>query len=137
MAVYTTRAELERLFGEGNIAIWATLDGVTSRDLITARITQAITDAQEETDAYLRGGVVTVPFTTVPTLVAKACARLAGVDLYESRGLEDESVGKSGEHRFEIHRRRALEFLGKVKSGAIRLAADPDSESYPEVVSQT
>ena len=55
MSTYCVRADVEAVYGTGNVAKWADLNNNGSAGEITARIAWAITAASNEIDDMLRG----------------------------------------------------------------------------------
>lgn len=133
---YCTRANIEAWFGKANVARWADLDnyGVTSD--ISARITAAITYADALIDARLLGGPYDIPFTSPPELIKQTSARLAGVWLYEGRGVQDvNSETGAPEHRLKHHADAALKLLDDIRRGRFRFDLD-EATAIPEVITE-
>ncbi|HPS52794.1 MAG TPA: DUF1320 family protein, partial [Phycisphaerae bacterium] len=90
---YATKSEIESVFGKSNVASWSNLDNEMSGADDT-RIASAISYADSIINARLRGGRYALPLVnsqgTVPGLVKDWAAKLAGVWLYECRGLFDD-----------------------------------------------
>ena len=137
--MYCTRADIEVLFGIANVQQWANLESgdVTDPAVLTAiaaRIALAIADGQALVDARLLSGPYEVPFVTVPRIIAKINARLAGVDLYESRGVQDyDEVSGKPHHRLAWHAARAEQDLRDILIGKLHFAVH---ETCPAVVKE-
>lgn len=135
---YSVRADIETVYGKIEVAKWADLDGDGVADDIASRITNAITRADAQIDDTLRGGPYTVPFTTVPQIIADISAKLAGVLLYEPRGVRDfDPDTDRPQHRLHWQRRSVENDLQSIKNGRMRLsvAATVHTDvSYPQAV---
>lgn len=98
MSTYCARSDIEATFGVMNVKKWAALEDDYTAANITTRITQAIAVASEDIDDILRFAGFEIPCVnssgTTPTTILQICADLAGVWLYESRGIDD--VGRDG-----------------------------------------
>ena len=129
------RGDTEAIFGIGNVAKWADLDEDQSATKIAARIGRAIIYATTDFYDRLRGGVVAIPFTTPDHTSISLCARLAGVWLYESRGVEDwdPETGAPG-HILTWHRDHVYRELNKIKNGQRRIEQTRVSEDLPAAV---
>ncbi len=98
MSTYCTRSNIEATFGVQNVEDWAKLQSSYEAADITTRITRAIAVASEDIDDTLRAAGIEVPCVadddSTPTTIEQICADLAGVWLYESRGVEN--LGRDG-----------------------------------------
>ncbi len=87
-------------------------------EVATARVEQAISDADEEINGYL-GARMSVPVSPVPESLRRLCVDLAVYNLYSRRE-------KVPEHRIERYR-CAVRFLEQVALGRISLGqGDPE-----------
>lgn len=118
---WSSRSELETLFGATNISMWADLENTGNAPLIQTAINSALAVATDEAQSLLRGGACGEITSPSPAL-RKAVTQLAGVHLYEARGVKDASEDKSGYHKLTAHSRAAREFLLRVSAGQIRLS---------------
>lgn len=132
---YCARSDVEGIFGTDNVTKWADVDEDENAATITARITTAIGVATNDVDVRLRGGPYTIPFSEVDLLVRDVTARLAGVWLYESRGIEDFNP-QTGQaiHLLSWHRSHAYKTLKEIKTQKLRLGIDAATEDMPVVV---
>lgn len=130
---YIDRADIESVFGAKSVSQWADLDGEKSLDTIDARITEAIAAAEELADDMLRGGPFVVPITaTLPRTLKRAIAKIAGVDLYEARGVADYNPETGvAVHRLMWQKKAALDVFKMVKSGEIQLILTRTSSAVP------
>jgi phage gp36-like protein len=132
---YATTAQLYTAFGQKNVRAWADLDNEEVDADIDARIAAALADAETTVDDRLRGGPYEVPFTTVPTQVRRATVLLAGVLLYESRGVKDfnEETGQQ-QHQLSFQKKEAEGLLEDIRRGRLRLNVATEVVRYPQVV---
>ena len=89
-AAVITADDLHAIFGKVNVEKWADLDSNKKQSTINDRISKAISDATEEFKDDFRGEYDLDELVVVRT-VKKMIARMAGVDLYQRRGLEDKN----------------------------------------------
>lgn len=134
---YCKRADIEAIFGTVEVKKWADKDedGVVAD--ITARITEAIAFADDKIDTELRGGPFAIPFTTVFPAIKRLSAVLAGVWLYEIRGIQDfdQETGQA-QHRLSWHKTDAARQIKLIRSGVVRLE-NTQAWSTPEVPTET
>lgn len=91
---YIAQGDIEDVFGTSNVAMWSQLDN-TSTTSDANRIGRAITYAEHFVENRFRGGPYQIPFlSTSGTLyqVKDWCAKLAGIWLYEHRGMRDDNA---------------------------------------------
>lgn len=122
MADYCTRADIEDLFGAVNVAKWADLDSGQDADTIAARIVRAIAVASARIDDRLRDGPYVLPINGDPPTLVNLCASLAGLWLYESRGVQDVSAETGMPmHRLRWFSEQAEKTLKDLRAGVLRL----------------
>ena len=126
---YSSRSDIEDVFGIHNVEVWADLDGDEDSVKIASRIARAIVVADEEINDALRGGPYEVPVTRkldgtagVPTTLTDVSAKLAGAWVYENRRLEDTDQ-EAADGRVSAHGKRAREILADITSGKRRIDA--------------
>jgi phage gp36-like protein len=125
---YASSAGMSAKFGVYNILAWAAVDNQADDTQVQASIQDAINKADSLVDSYLAGGPYLVPFAgtpltgTLPSLVESCANELAGVLLYEARGLVDYNpeTGRP-EHRLRYIRDRANAELARIKTGRTKL----------------
>ena len=129
------RSDVEDIFGVDNVAKWADKDKDQIAAKIAARIAKAITAATANFYDQLRGGVYKIPFTTPDRTSIDLCARLVGVWLYESSGIEDwdPDTGTPG-HILTWHRDHVYRELKKIRDGIRRIEQTRVSGNLPAVV---
>lgn len=133
---WTSRGEIENMFGLTNVTQWADLEnqGVTAD--IADRIQWAVEEATEEARMRLRGSSVDLEaLQCAPRPLRLATTRVAGLLLYESRGIKDVDEEGHGMHRLSWHSKRADKFFQQVRAGTLLL--DDGSVSHPVVVETT
>lgn len=129
-SAYCARADIEAIYGTTNVATWGDLDADGDTDKITARITWAIESASNELEDRLRGGPLEVPISPVPQTILELTAYLAGVILYEARGVTDfESETGTPYHRLQWHRDRVDKVITQILSGQRKMSGS----THPEV----
>jgi len=118
MSTYCTQSNIEATFGVNNVETWAKLESGYSAAQITARITRAISVASEEIDDTLRFAGFEVPCVdssgSTPTTIEQICADLAGVWLYESRGVDDVDDAGNPRHKLQFFAERAQRRLEQI-----------------------
>ena len=139
---YATRATIEAVFGVKNVAKWADLDNNGIAEAIAARIASAIAWADGEIDDRFRKSVYDLPIadadSTTPASIVSIASNLAGVWLYENRGVQDfdEDTGAPF-HKLEYNRRRAENAIQAILSGSRTLdAVMRVTRTVPEVIDE-
>ena len=94
--IYSAQSNVEDIFGVTNVAVWSQLDPTQPPGTDDeTRIQRALDYADARIISFFRnfGNYVTplVPLNTDVNLVTRWAATLAGVWLYESRGLRDDT----------------------------------------------
>ena len=121
---YCSRSDIEDVFGVANVATWADLDNNDDSQLSYARITKSIALATAEVDERLRGGASIIPFTFVPDTIVNAAANLAGVWLYESRGIDDMDPDTGlPVHKLAANKASAIRTLNDIRANRRLLTA--------------
>ena len=134
MSAYCTRTDIENLYGTANVSKWADRENNQDTGQITARITLAIGIVSSFIDAYLRD-IYDTPFATTPDVVKNIAVLLAGVELYEGRGVEDFNPETNLPfHKLAWHRSRAMRDLQYLKSGVLKLDFSPAATTVPTVI---
>jgi len=118
MSTYCVKSDIEATFGVTNVEKWAKLQTDYTAEQIATRIARAIAVASEDIDDTLRFAGIEVPCVTeddtTPTTIEQICADLAGVWLYESRGVDDVARDCSPNHRLKFFADRAQERLEQI-----------------------
>lgn len=135
MADYAIRTDIEKVFGKDNVKKWASISGNGSADEITSRIAWALENATALINDRLYGGPYDIPFVaTLPTQIVNQCATMAGVMLYEARGVADSEDSNEGSHKLRNHRKNFSAFIKGILAGQIRFPALATSISYPKAI---
>lgn len=113
---YIVTSDIEDVFGQSNVTKWSDLDNAGVRD--TARIATAIGHAEAHFNNRFRDSRFAVPFAgTIPQDMKTAIARIAGVWLYSSRGVDD--IDNADQDPILQHRREANRWIAQVLSGSV------------------
>jgi phage gp36-like protein len=137
VSVYCTRTDIENIYGASNVSKWADIDNEEDESVISDRIDWAIEASFDEFNDALRDGKYLVPLSAVPTSVVRYSAVLAGVWLYDGRGIIDmtDSQQKRYEHKLMYMRKRVECYLQNVRSGRVKLDLDHEVDRIvPEVI---
>lgn len=139
--MYCTKENLIDMFGERNIVKWADLDNLQeyeeSGSVIDDRIASAIEAATDEIDSYFRGRRYELPLlnsqSETPKDIVDICTTLAGVRLYENRGIEEfnPETGRAV-HRFAYAKERAFKKIKAILAGVLTLDAVRKTTNVPQ-----
>jgi len=128
MAAYCLRSDVESVFGATNIASWAALDNDQAAAKITARIDRAIEIAGAEVEDLMRYMGYAVPVKDsaglVPTTIENLVATMAGLWLYEARGVNDTDQQGNPMHRLRYMRMWARNMFKEIANGTRKLDAN-------------
>lgn len=132
---YSVLADLEKQYGSQNISKWADLNGNKSGGEIAARVAWAIEQADAYIDDHLRYGPYAIPFDDPPpTRIKFMSARMAGVMLYESRGVTDFDADGNAQDQLMWQRKTVDKDIREIMSRRIRFDLEETSASYPQVI---
>ena len=127
---YSTDDQLDDTWGNANITAWSDLDNDANAATIAARKDRARVVAKDRIDGVLRDTQYTVPIAngagTTPVTIVDIEARLAGIWLYENRGVIDITFNpKTGApyHRLSFAWREARRQLEEIRAGRLKLDA--------------
>lgn len=126
-------ADLDLVFGKRNVDKWADLNNDKDTTAILAVRARAREDATNEIYDLLRGGPYAIPFTSVPSAARRQCSKLAGVLLYEGRGVMD-TTDEDGKHRLRMHKKEVYTWCRRIRGGQIRLDLADACPTYPQVL---
>jgi len=117
-STYCTRSDVEAQFGVKNVERWAKLEDGYTASQITSRINAAIDAVSENIDDMLRAGAFEIPVTdssgATPASIKEICAVMAGVWLYESRGVDDVDQAGNPRHKLQFLAERAERRLEQI-----------------------
>jgi len=138
MADYAVRADVEKMYGKLNVERWADLDSNKFVADIDARIVAVITQARNWIDARLTLGPYDVStFTSSEPILNRLNSMLAGVFLYENRGINDFDP-ESGRvvHRLGWQRKEVGKIVNEILAGKIKLISTRviKAQTSPHVV---
>lgn len=135
---YAVRADVENRYGKENVKRWADVDNTNNAGDITTRINWALDQATTDLNALLRYGPYAIPFTpTYDGSIISMCAQLAGVLLYESRGITDfNQITGAPIHSLSWHRNEVMRNVKRILANQLRLAAASAYATYPQVVTE-
>ncbi len=138
MADYAVRVDVEKMYGKLNVERWADLDNNKFVTDIDDRITAMITQARNWIDARLTLGPYDVTsFASSEPILNRLNSMLAGVFLYENRGINDFDPG-SGRvvHRLGWQRKETMKVVNDILAGRIKLtsARVGKAQTSPHVV---
>lgn len=135
---YCADTDIFAKFGTTNVTKWADLDSDQNETTITARITAAINAASDDVDAVMLGGPYSIPIVLTgggtPGEITNICAVLAGVWLYDSRGVEDyDAEQERAKHKLAFHEDSARAKLAEYRASVRRIPAVSSVTSAPYV----
>lgn len=118
------RGDVEQVYGNANTATWADLNNNQDANEITSRINYHIAIADNYIRSVLTQGAWVMPVEgdTIPAILAYNCARLAGVLLYEGRGVTDYDPKGKAIHQLSNHKNGVDSFLKSVVYGSTDLS---------------
>jgi phage gp36-like protein len=120
---YATQTDIENIFGVANVARWSQLDNsISPVTADTSRIALAITNATANIEDRFRGTAYAVPFNPVPTKVTEWAAKMAGVWLYSSRGVNSKTATDEADQRILYHQRVTMEEMDLYAGGSRKFA---------------
>ena len=118
---YIVQSDLEAVYGAPTIAKWSSTDSHNSTVVNTARITDAITEAEAEIDDRFRGSRYAVPLSGNTTRVKKWAVAFAVRKLYTPRAQPvDDLQTDPDSSRMNAAVKDALREINLVLMGAIR-----------------
>ncbi|HAI11079.1 MAG TPA: hypothetical protein DCM28_05200 [Phycisphaerales bacterium] len=129
---YSTRTDIEDIFGPINVQTWGNLDAgdIEDEDVladIAARITRAISHADDHINAILSGSDYTIPLSAQPGksigLITTISATLAGCWLYEARGLDDADDEGRPYNRYSSKKKSVETMLANIADGSLKIDA--------------
>lgn len=131
---WTSRKEMEFMFGVENLKQWADLENNQSAADISERIQWAVDEATADARERLMDSPVNLAaMSEAPRTLRVATTRLAGVLLYESRGVKD-AEAENGKHKLSYHQERADKYFQKVIAGTTRIQGVDGATTIPGIV---
>ena len=131
---YTSVDLVNRRFGADVVNKWCQVNGADADDILVHQ-SVAITTAEDYIDAVLRDGIYDVPFTgTIPSMITNIATMLAGVNMYEAKGVLDWSPDTGQpQHRLHFQRAQAMDLLNNIRIGRVKLTTAPAATTIMEV----
>lgn len=131
---YSTRADVEAQYGVDNISQWADLNNNQNAGEITARIVQAIVEADNEIDSRTRLGPYPIPWVAPPVGIVSMSALYAGIWLYTSRGVVDYDGKGNARDQLTFQRQEFDRRVRDILAGRYQPESIPDTiKTFPEV----
>lgn len=131
-SVYATCEDLTSVFGNDNVDKWADLNNEEDAQFIRDRKNWALHLASRRIDELLYAGPYSVPFSLpYPVTLVDMTARLAGVILYEGRGIADSD---DMDHKLASFKQEVHAWCSRVVNGQVRLRVSMNKATYPQVV---
>lgn len=123
---YCAQSNIEDVFGIENIKQWSNLEAADVTD--TSRVARAIVVSDATIEAVARKNNLKIPlqnsYGSTPPLVIDLSATLAGIWLYESRGVQDYHPQTGAAlHRLEFKRDAARQMLADIAENRIIIDA--------------
>lgn len=131
LLAWTSRKEIERVYGVESPKQWADLDGDVDLTKIDEVIQNVVLEATEDARDRLAGAPCGT-ITTAPRVLRRYVSMLAGVMLYDARGTVD-ATDEEGRNRLSHNRKLVERFFKQVLSGQRRLS-QAGTISYPAYV---
>lgn len=125
---YTDSWEVEKMYNRENVRMWLSIPGGDDEDSVdfALRAWEFIDEAERQVDAEISGpffngdGLVSDFVNGVPPVIKNVATMLAGVMMYEARGVVDYDTNTSNvSHRLQWHRKRAERLMKSIRNGAI------------------
>lgn len=118
------RGDIEQIFGTTAVAKWGDLNNNEDADEITGRINYRIAIADSFMRSTLGNSAWVLPLEgdEIPPILAYYTACLAGVLLYEGRGVQDYDARGNAQHQLSFHKKGVDDFVKGVLFGAVSLA---------------
>ena len=125
---YCSDSDIDNRFGATNVTSWADLDNDGNATTISDRKDRARVVSKDVIDSVLRCTHYNLPAAnaagTTPVLIVELEACLAGVWLYENRGVFDFNPKTNVPyHRLTFARREARQQLEAIRMGRLKLDA--------------
>jgi len=121
---YTDSSRIEQKFGADNLHLWLALDDSDEPVDYSFREWSLISDAERYIDERLKGSFIGGAFTdTIPGVITQLATELAGVLMYENRGVIDtNAITGQAEHKYRFIRNRVEDQLRQIKYGKLLIS---------------
>lgn len=131
-SMWTSRQELELLFGATPISQWADVENTNNPQYIQAKIDWAVRVATSDAKSRLNGSIAD-GITNPGDMLRAMTTALAAVWLYTARGVKDTSSDE-GRFRLSWARKKADDWFNDVVAGKIELLEATPPTQYPVVI---
>lgn len=132
---YSADSDVEAIYGSTNVDKWADLNNNEDAGEITARKLWAREQAYARVNARLLHGPYEIPFDSpAPTLVVRMEAALAGVYLYQSRGVTDFDADGRAVDQLAHERKQFDVDVRDILTRRLRLDVTENAVTHPQVV---
>lgn len=130
---YAIRKDIENIYGKSNIEQYADLNNRKDASEIEERINSMLELAEQTINGRLRGGPYEIPFTTpVVFLIKDLTARMAGILLYDGRGIVDAEDEEEGVENLRPHRLQVESTIKQILGYKLRLDLALTSATFPQ-----
>lgn len=124
---YCAKSDIESVFGVSNVDNWADLDNDADASKIAARIARAIVVAESEVNDIFRRTGYLIPIVdadgNTPNTIENLTATMAGLWLYEARGISDQDRDGRPVHRLRYMRLWVRNMLKEIANGNRKIDA--------------
>lgn len=125
---YTDSTRISARFGVDNMHLWLSTPLADVDDPVdyARRAWEFISDAERRVDEAIYGPFVSGAFTgDIPAAITQAATELAGVLMYEARGIDDVNTETNEPmHRLRYVKRDVQERLRRINMGLIKISGD-------------
>jgi hypothetical protein len=137
---YTNSWQVALMYGADNMHLWLSLPGGKTEEPVdyAMRAWQFVDEAEQQVDAglgrsYFDGDGLEGDFADgVPRLIKTIATMLAGVLMYESRGVVDyDTQNNRVQHRLRWQREKVEKMLTQLRNGVVRIDAGISQPNYP------
>lgn len=118
---YCVRKDIENIFGASNVQNWADIENTGNSQTIDARINWALTLSYDYFNDKMAGGPYNIPLQGKYPVVITCQAKLAAVELYESRGLTNYDESGKPIHQLQNAKDWADNIIANIRAGILRL----------------
>lgn len=123
---YCDRDDIGNAVGAANVTTWADRDANGDAETIDDVVDEAIATADAIIDGMFTDGPYEVPFSSTPQLVKVWSAKLAAVELYRGRGLQDEGDAAGG--KLDVLETDVRRQMSLYASGSLRLPLSQEDQ---------
>jgi len=118
---YCVRKDIENIFGSVNVKKWADIDADGDPQKIDAKINWALQLSYDYVNSKLSGGPYVIPLAGKYPVIITCQAKLAAVEIYEARGLQNFDEQGKPIHQLQNSKSWADNILAQIRAGILRL----------------